>query len=107
MVRNVYGLAVPRLLANVAKLTRVLIDACCIHSSLVIMWVIGPNLTKFVPDVEGSLPMFMRPSALRLSNLFQNASAINESVVGHFRHSKYKIQDPKGPLKCDKNSSRT
>jgi len=41
-------------LANVVKLTPVMIDACCTHSNVVNCGVTGTNLTKFLHSVEKS-----------------------------------------------------
>ena len=51
-------LAVP--MANVGKLTRVLIDACCKHLSLVNYGVTGRKLTEFLSDVDKSSPLSTR-----------------------------------------------
>jgi len=46
--------------------------------------VTGPNLTKFIYNVEKSLPLNPLKSELRYSNPFQNARATNEGVQADF-----------------------
>jgi len=54
------------------------------HSNVLNSEVTEPKFTKFLHDVAESLPLLMRPSALRCINTFQNANAMNEGAVGNF-----------------------
>jgi len=56
----------------------VLIDAWYIQMSLINSGVTGPMHTKFLHNVGKSLLLLICPSALRYSNLFRNASVMNE-----------------------------
>jgi len=51
---------------------------------LINSWVTAPNLTKFLRDVDQSLPLLMHPLVLRYFNLFWNANATNEGMKVNF-----------------------
>ena len=53
-------------------------------SIIVISRVTGLNVTKFVHDIQTSLPFKNFTSGLRSLNPFRNASATNEGGVGNF-----------------------
>jgi len=71
-------------LANVVKLTPVLIDVCCTHLSLINSGVTGPKFTKFLHDVERSSLLLMRPSSLQYFNPFRNAGVTNKGEQANF-----------------------
>ena len=81
-------------LANVVKLTQILLDACCADSSLVNGQTVElrePKLTKLLDDVGEKSALLTRPSALRYSSLFRNASTMNEGGYASFADYASKI----------------
>ena len=73
-----YDLQPDRHLTTVKLYCNALIDACCTHLSFINSGVTGRKFTKFLSDVEGSLPMLMRSSTLQTWNSVWNASATNK-----------------------------
>ena len=68
-----------------------MIDACCTHFIIVNSEVSGPNLIKFLHNVEKLLPFNLLKSDLRCCNPFRNASVPNEGASANFANLATKL----------------
>jgi len=71
-------------LANVVKQNPVMIDACCTHFNFVNFWITGPNLVRFLHNVEKSLSFSLLKSKLLSCDSFRNACMPHDGGVGQF-----------------------